>query len=201
MRPIGTTKNGIKYLDESQLLRFKNAVRNGKNFQHELWFDLCLYFGLRVTELTHLKVENIKEDIQGIEISGVKNGLTMTYPRIDAKLWKKLQRWLKIRSARLGERSGAYIFSSPSYPTLPISEQAVKSAFKNYLSDAGIDNGFSVHSLRHTCGVLKARAGENPIEIKDWLRQRSLDSTLEYLRLIKFENQSERASQIFSVYL
>ena len=58
-RPVGTKKNGFKYLDEPQLSRFFQAVKKGKNFQHELWFDLCFYFGLRVTELTHLRLSDI----------------------------------------------------------------------------------------------------------------------------------------------
>lgn len=200
-RPFGTKKNELKYLDENQLSRFFQAVKKAKNPQHELWFDLCLYFGLRVTELTHLKLEDIKEDVHGIEIRGRKNGLTMLYRRIDEKLWRKLQRWLRISHNSSYAQGCTYLFPSPTDYNKPISEQAVKMAFKKYCKLAGLDNSFSVHSLRHTCGVLKARNGDNPIEIKDWLRQKSLDSTLVYLQKIRFENQSERASEIFGAYL
>ena len=67
-RPKGSKKNGWKYLDESKLSRFFAAVNRAKNLKHELWFDLCLWFGLRVTELTHLRSENIKSNVYGIEI-------------------------------------------------------------------------------------------------------------------------------------
>lgn len=200
-RPTGTTKKGWKYLDESQLFKFFTAVKKGKNFQHELWFDLCLYFGLRVTELTHLCLDDIRPDVFGLEISGVKNGLTMTYRRIDPRLWKKLQRWLKIRATKPSASGCTYLFPSSTLYSEPISEQAVKAAFKRYLKAADIDNGFSVHSLRHSCGVLKAKNGHNPIDIKDWLRQKSLTSTLAYLQKIRFENQSAEAIRIFGSFL
>ena len=197
-RPIGTKKEGIKYLDESQLSRLFQAVKRAKNFQHELWFDLTLYFGLRVTELTHLKLSDIKGDIKGIEVKGVKNGLTMLYRRIDARLWHKIQRWLRQRSTQNGN---PYLFPSVKFYSEPTTEQAVKNAFKKYCQRAGLNDGFSIHSLRHSCGMLKAKRGDSPIDIKDWLRQRSLDSTLVYLQRISFERQSERASETFGRFL
>lgn len=204
-RPMGTKKtNGLKYLDESQLKRFFQAVRQDKEFQHEMWFDLILYFGMRVTELVNLKMENIKFDIRGLEITGAKNGLTKTYRKIDPVLWQKLEIWLKIRSARLCHRVSAYVFPSPVKRLAKshhVTEQAVKSAFKKYSRIAGLDKGFSVHSLRHSCGVLKAKFGDHPIAIKEWLRQKSLNSTLAYLQEIEFQNQNSEASQIFGSFL
>ncbi len=203
-RPKGTKKNGLKYLDEKQLSRFFKAVREDKEFQHELWFDLILYFGMRVSELAGLRMENIKFDIRGLEIRGVKNGLTKIYKKIDPVLWRKLEIWIQIRDATLYHRVSAYVFPSPIRrltTTHHVSTQAVKSAFKKYAKRAGLDLGFSVHSLRHSCGVLKAKFGDHPIAIKEWLRQKSLNSTLAYLQEIEFQNQNIEASQIFGVYL
>ena len=203
-RPKGTKKNGLKYLDEKQLSRFFKAVREDKEFQHEVWFDLILYFGMRVSELAGLRMENIKFDIRGIEIRGAKNGLTKIYKEIDVCLWRKLEIWLQIRDAMLSHRVSAYVFPSPLRrltTTHHVSEQAVKSSFKKYASRSGLDKSFSVHSLRHSCGVLKAKFGDHPIAIKEWLRQKSLNSTLVYLQEIEFQNQNIEASQIFGVYL
>ena len=203
-RPEGTKKNGLKYLDESQLKKFFDAVRKDEEFQHEVWYDLILYFGLRVCELTGLRMENIKPDIRGLEITGRKNGLTKIYRKIDAVLWQKLEIWLQIRNARLCQRVSDFVFPSPirKYKTIkPISEQAVKNQFKRFAKLAGLDASFSVHSLRHSTGVLKAKHGDHPVAIKDWLRQKSLNSTLVYLQEIEFQNQNTEASQIFGAYL
>lgn len=200
-RPLGTKKNGFKYLDEAQLSRLFQAVKKGRNAKHELWFDLCLYFGLRVTELTHLRMDDIRPDIYGLEIRGVKGGLTMTYRRIDPRLWRKIKKWLTIRAKLNNANDNPYFFPSPTLYSAPISEQAVKMAFKRYLRATGIDNGFSIHSLRHSCGVLKAKSGHSPVDIKDWLRQRSLSSTLAYLQMIRFENQAAEAQKVFGSYL
>jgi site-specific recombinase XerD len=41
----------------------------------------------------------------------------------------------------------------------PMTEQAVKNAFKKYEGDAGLGNEFSVHNLRHTCAVMRIAEG------------------------------------------
>ncbi len=203
-RPKGTKKNGLKYLDESQLKKFFSAVRKDEEFQYEVWYNLILYFGLRVCELTGLEMEDIKPDIRGLEIEGRKNGLTKTYKGIDPVLWQKLEIWLEIRSARLSQRCSTFVFPSPVKrlaKTNHITEQAVKNGFKRFAKEAGLDKDFSVHSLRHSCGVLKALHGDHPIAIKNWLRQKSLNSTLIYIEQTEFENQNVEASQIFRTYL
>ncbi len=203
-RPKGTKKSGLKYLDSNQLKRFFDAVRKDQEFQYECWYNLILYFGMRVTELVNLKMENIKFDIRGLEIKGAKNGLTKTYKGIDPVLWQKLQIWLEIRKARLCQRVSPFVFPSPVRrlaKTHHVTEQAVKNGFKRFAKEAGLDKDFSVHSLRHSCGVLKARHGDHPVAIKEWLRQKSLNSTLVYLQEIEFENQNVEASQIFRTYL
>ncbi len=203
-RPKGTKKNGLKYLDTFQLKRFFDAVRKDQEFQYEIWYNLILYFGLRVCELTGLKMENIKFDIRGLIIKGVKNGLTQTYKGIDPVLWHKLEIWLEIRKARLSHGLSAYVFPSPIErlaKTHHVSEQSVKACFKKFAKIAGLDKDFSVHSLRHSCGVLKVLHGDHPVAIKNWLRQKSLTSTLIYIEKTEFESQNLEASQIFSTYL
>lgn len=203
-RPKGTKKNGLKYLDNTQLKKFFDAVRKDKEFQYEVWYNLVLYFGLRVTELVNLRMENIKPDIRGLVIRGRKDGLTQTYRKVDPVLWQKLQIWLKIRDARLSQAASPYVFPSPIKrlrKTNHVTEQAVKTVFKRCAKEAGLDKDFSVHSLRHSCGMLKAQHGDHPIAIKEWLRQKSLNSTLVYLQEIEFENQNLEASQIFRTYL
>jgi len=200
-RPVGTKKQNFAYLDETQLRRFFQAVKKARNIQHELWFDLCLYFGLRVSELTYIKLSDIRSDIYGIEIQGLKNGLKMLYRRIDPRLWRKLMRWLKERKKLRYAKDNIYLFPSSVLYSEPVNVQTIKTAFKKYCKIAGLDDGYSVHSLRHSCGMLKAKAGHHPIDIKDWLRQKSLDSTLQYLRMIRFEEQSTEATRVFGSYL
>jgi len=201
---MGSKKNGLKYLDNTQLKRFFNAVRKDEEFQHELWFNLILYFGLRVCELTGLEMKDIRPDIRGIKIIGRKDGLTLIYRDISPVLWKKLEIWLQIRTTRLCQRECTYIFPTPTRKfkvIKSITEQAVKNAFKKYAKIAGLDASFSVHSLRHSCGILKAKHGDHPVAIKNWLRQKSLNSTLVYIEQTEFQNQNVEASQIFGVYL
>lgn len=194
----------LKYLDNAQLKKFFDTVRKDKEYQHELWFNLILYFGMRVTELVNLRMENVKFDVRGLEITGVKNGLTQTYRKIDPVLWQKVQIWLEIRNARLSGRCSTFVFPSPVKrlaKSSHVTEQAVKNAFKRYAKIAYLDKDFSVHSLRHSCGVLKALHGDHPVAIKNWLRQKSLTSTLIYIEQTEFEEQNREASQIFGSYL
>ena len=200
-RPEGTKKTELPYLTDQQLGAFKKALEKAKNIRDEVFFKLTLYAGLRVVEATHLKIEDIKPDVFGFEVGGAKGGRTNTYKKIHPRLWSKLKKWLKLREKLPYAKSNPYLFPSKSLYDRPITEQAMKMTFKNYAKKAGLNNGFSIHSLRHTCGIQHAKAKESPIEIMLWLRHRALSSTMVYFEQVQFEDQGEKANATFDRFL
>ena len=200
-RPKGTKKHGLPYLNEDQLGAFKKVLEKGKNIRDEVFFKLTLYAGLRVTEATHLKLENIKPDVFGFEVQGVKGGRANVYKKIHPRLWLKLKKWIRKREKLSYAKSNPYLFPSKSLYGRPVTEQAMKMHFKSYAKKAGLNNGFSVHSLRHSCGIEHALAGDSDIDIMIWLRHRSVKSTECYFEQVKFEKATEKANATFDRFM
>jgi len=195
-RPHGTKKNNWKHLNERQLQEFLKAVRKGKTLRDDVMMSLTLYLGLRAKELVNIKLRDIEAESREVTIRGVKSGRKRSYPEIYEGLWKKLDRW--IGSLKGNE---TYLFPSPKVKGQPISTQAVKNLFKKYAKEAGLPLDFSIHSLRHTCAMLKAKANESPIKIMLWLRHRSVTSTQRYFEQIQFERDVETTNHVFRSYL
>ncbi len=201
-RPLGSTKEGLPYLNEDQLKRFLKAVRRRKRLRDDLMFSLILYFGLRVAELTHLEVEHVDWDNYGIRIEAVKKGRKRTYTEIEGALWHKLTRWLKEgrKKCQHADKS-PWLFPHRLRYDQPMTTQNVKQLFKYYAKKAGLSEEFSVHSLRHTCGIQRALAGESAIEIMLWLRHREVSSTQVYFDLVEFKNQDETTKEILGKFM
>lgn len=181
-RPEGTKKNGLKYLNNEQLKAFITAVEKGKNRRNELLMKLTLFLGLRVGELARIKTADVEEDSRAITVQGLKGGRKRTYSELPPKLWRMLQRWMR-------ENPGEQVFS--------LTEQAIKNVFKKVAKEAGLNGSFSIHTLRHTVGIMKARQGDSPIKIMLWLRHRKIDSTQVYFEQVEFENESVDMNKMF----
>jgi integrase/recombinase XerD len=201
-RPKGTTKNSIiKYLDEDQQKKFLRAVRGSKSERDDLMFTLILFLGLRASEVQKIKLSDINFDSFQITIAGLKSGRVRTYD-LGGKLWRKLEKWMKGGRKKIDPKGkNLFLFPSRLYHDEPITAQAIKFSFKRFAKEAGLNDGFSVHSLRHSCGVNHALDGETPIEIMKWLRHRNVASTQVYFDQVEFKNQDQRAKDNFSKFL
>jgi len=180
-RPKGTKKNGMKYLNERQLKALISTVEKGKNLRDEIMIKLTLWLGLRVREVTNIKLEHISLDSREISIKAVKNGRRRTYQfdeEKNQKLWKKLVRYIK----SVKKTNSIYLF--------PV-----------YANRAGLSSDFSVHCLRHSTGVLMAKARFTAIQIQLWLRHRSILSSQRYFEQTRFEEDSRRTAEEFQAYL
>lgn len=195
-RPKGSKKNGWKYLTERQLADLTGAIRREKNLRDGVMFGLTLYLGLRVQELVNIKLSDIEAESREITIQGIKSGRKRAYPDIEEKLWKKLQRWTR----KLGKNE-TYLFPSPAINGQPISTQAVKDLFKKYAAMVKLPGDYSIHSLRHTCAMLKAKDNDSPIKIMHWLRHKSVMSTQKYFERVVFEGEAEEAKRVFGSYM
>ena len=198
-RPAGTSKTGLKYLNESQLQKFFQAADKSHDRRDMFLFRLILFLGLRVQETVNLKLEDINFDSYQISIKGLKNGRSRVYD-LDGKLFYKLERWLKERK-RIAKNKNPYLFPSQKYFDQPATVQSLKNHFKVYAEKAGLNSDFSIHSLRHSCGILHARNGESPISIMLWLRHRSVNSTQVYFEQLQDEEMNDRAKENFSAFL
>jgi len=197
-RPRGTVKTGLKYLNQDELERFFRAVDKERNRRDEFLFRLILFLGLRVSEACRIKMKDLNFESYQIVIYGVKNGRNRTYD-LDGRLWRRLKRWLRVRKDFNGKNP--YLFPSTQLHDEHLSQQCIKDRFKKYLNQAGLNSDFSVHSLRHSCGIAMAKNGESPISIMLWLRHKSIQSAQVYFEQLQDEAVNTRAKQHFQNYL
>lgn len=187
-RPLGTKKNGLKYLNNSQLKPFHSALQRKGSLRDQVMMELTLYLGLRASELVNIRLTDIEPDSRQITIKGLKSGRTRSYPDLESALWSKLSKYLKKSKTIDDDR----IF--------PLTPQTAKNVFKRYARLAGLSSDYSIHSLRHTIAIMRARAGDSPIAIMLWLRHRSVGSTQRYFEQVQFENDSLRMNELFTQY-
>ena len=186
-RPKGTQKNSWKYLNEFQLKAFKSALRKHGNLRDQVMMGLTLYLGLRVTELVNIRLSDIEWESRQITIQGIRGGRRRTYPEIEEKLWAKFIKYIKREK--------------PTDRVFPLTAQSAKNIFKKYAKLAGLGNNFSIHCLRHTCAMLKAKRGDSPVKIMLWLRHRSIQSTQRYFEQVLFERESLEMNTMLRQYL
>ena len=201
MRPRGTKKDGIKYLSESELAAFMKATRTSKR-DHFL-FSLILFVGARVSEISQLRLKDVNEQSFQILIHGKKGGTSRHYT-LSGRLWKKYQAWMRER-AKMGHAAmNPYLFITKySMHDMPMSNQAIKNAFKKYAALARLNGEFSVHSLRHTCAVIRLAEGTPVVFVQKWLRHKSINSTMIYADIAspELKRDEREAAQTFDRFL
>lgn len=200
-RPKGTEKCGIKFLTDSQCEAFMRAARKHK--RDSFLFSLMLFVGARVSEITHLKLSDINGQSYQIFIQGKKNGASRHYT-MSGRLWKKYRAWMRERAKMEHTAMNPYLFITRySLHDAPMTEQAVKNAFKKYAAAAGLGNEFSVHSLRHTCAVMRIAEGTHVVKVQKWLRHKSLKSTMIYADIAspELKRDEREAAQTFDRFL
>lgn len=198
-RPKGTKKTGLKYLNEEELKRFFQVVDKSKNRRDMFMFRLIFFLGLRVGEAAKIQIKDLNLESHQLSIQALKGGRLRTYD-LNGKLCEKLDSYLKKRTKK-ADRKNPYLFPHPKRWDEPISAQVIKYRFKVYAENARLNSDFSIHSLRHSCGITHARNGKSAIEIMIWLRHRSINSTQCYFEQIVFENQDLESAEIFAPYL
>jgi len=194
-------KNGSKkYLNDSELHSFRRCIESGKNKRDIFVFNLILFLGLRVQEAANIRLVDIDSNERTITIRGLKNGRVRTYD-IPGKLWRRYNSWVKARKLLTPSKDNPYLFPSRFYNDSPITAQALKKAFKAYASLAELNIDYSIHSLRHSCAMIRVREGSHPIAVQKWLRHKALSSTQVYFEAFEGERDNQVAAKQFDKYL
>jgi integrase len=177
MRPTVDSR-AKDYLTEAEAKRFLEAARQGRHGTRDYLMMLMAYrHGLRVTELTGLKVKDLDLATARLYVRRNKGSLS-THQPIDGDELRAVRAWLREREQRPDARL-PYLFLSERGP---FTRQAV-----NYLAAAiGQRAGlpFPVHPrmLRHACGYYLANRGLDTRLIQDYLGHRNIAHTVRYTR-------------------
>jgi len=189
-----------KHLNDSEIKSFQSVLEKSKNKRDVFAFNLILFLGLRVQEAVNILLEDIDQRENTITIRGLKSGRVRTYD-IPGKLWRRYKAWLKDRSRLQGAKGNPYLFPSRCYNDSSLTAQALKKAFKLYAEEIDLSSSYSIHTLRHTCAMIRVREGSHPVAVQKWLRHRTLSSTEVYFESFEDEKDNGVAAKQFDKYL
>ena len=136
--------------------------------------------GLRVSELIHLKCEDISLH-HGAHVRCLGKGRKQRSTPISSQTVVLLRTWLKER----GDKPHEPLF--PSRRETHLSRDAVERLVSKYVAAAGkscpslLDKNVSPHVLRHTTAVQLLEAGVDRMIIALWLGHESIETTQIYL--------------------
>jgi len=173
--PVVLSRNEVReILSNIQLLRYRVCLTT---------IYSC---GLRLSEGTHLKVENIDGDRGFIQVRKSKG--TMGDKDRNVPLPKKTLELL--REQWKSHRNKVWIFPSAGhggknmpYATTPVSNSSAQVAFRKALKSAGISKKATVHTLRHSWATHLLEAGVNLRLIQAWLGHSTPTTTSIYTHL------------------
>jgi site-specific recombinase XerD len=166
--PVVLTKEEISQI-------FKSV----KRFKYLVIFITAYSAGLRIGEVSRLRVCDIKSDTGQIYISKSKSG---EYEDRYAILGEYNLKYL--RKYYLQYKPEYWLFTGQN-PSNHISKSTIHDVFKKAVKDSGIDKNPSMHSLRHSFATHLIEQGTNILKLKDLLGHSDIYATIRYVHLAR----------------
>jgi integrase/recombinase XerC len=168
-------KNGRQVLRSDEYTKMLSLA--GANPRDYATLQVFLQTGIRVSELAHLRIEDIDFVKPSITVRG--KGKQEREIALEKKGVHALRSYLAVRGEGFSER----IFLN--YQGEPISERGIRKLVVKYRKEAGITKKASCHTLRHTFATYKAEKGVSAFQLQQWLGHANLNTTQIYVHLGK----------------
>ena len=169
---------GKNYLTESEISKFLAASRKGRHGVRDFSMMLLSYrHGLRVSELTDLKLQDVDLETGRIFVRRKKGSLS-THQPIDGDELRAIRAWLRVREKREDAKYPYLFFSERG----PLTRQAINYLVEQTGKRAGFAFKVNPHMLRHSCGYYLANKGYDTRLIQDYLGHRNITHTVRYTR-------------------
>jgi site-specific recombinase XerD len=159
-------------LSREEVMRFLDAVGSLK---HRTILMTAYAAGLRVSEVTHLKVTDIDSQRMMLRVDQGK-GRKDRYVMLSPRLLDELRAYWKAAQPRL------WLFPG-DLPGQPITRDAVGQACQKAHRASGIQKPITPHSLRHAFATHLLESGTDVRTIQLLLGHRSLATTSRYLKV------------------
>jgi len=174
-----------EYLTEGECIRLLETIaRKGKRevrARDMAIIVLFLHTGLRVSELTKLRLANV--DLQSGQVKIIRKGNKEQYVYLNGETVSALARYI----AKRPEAQNGRFFVGTKGSNL--SRTYVYGIVRRYLKLAGIDKGKrGPHIFRHTFCTRLHQKGVSPFTIKELAGHKSLNTTMRY---VKIENKEQ----------
>jgi site-specific recombinase XerD len=141
---------------------------------HRAIFLTAYAAGLRVSEVCHLRVADLRSDrcqIRVVQAKGRKDRYTIFSPSLQQELRAY---WRLYRPVE-------WLFPSPCYLYRPITTHAVERAFKRAIQSARLPDHGGIHSLRHSFATHMLEGGVDLFTLQKLLGHSCISSTSIYV--------------------
>jgi type 1 fimbriae regulatory protein FimB/type 1 fimbriae regulatory protein FimE len=174
-RPKNADLREREHLRPEEVERLIEAARSNRHGNHDALMVLMSYrHGLRASEVTDLKWEQVDFDRAEIHVNRLKGGTPATHP-LTGREMRELRRHRR---------------ESPQAPFVFVSERGAPltpPGFNRMVKRAAIaaDLGIKAHAhmLRHACGYKLANDGHDTRAIQAYLGHRNIQNTTRYTAL------------------
>ena len=139
--------------------------------------------GLRLSEITHLRVQDIDSEGMRLFVHQGKGGKDRYTLLSSANLDILREYWLEYRPSH----PGGYMFYPKKDKQRIITTKMVQDIMKKYLKIAGISDSYSVKTLRHCFATHLLESGVDVCRIKQLMGHTHIQSTTFYLHLLNFD--------------
>lgn len=165
---------GITPEELQQMIKVAKGDRYSR--RNECMLLVGFSFGLRVSELLDLKVQDIDLHNAQIHLERRKNGKTHD-PAISKALQRRLRAYIKERDGKATD----YLFPSQWNADKPLSRGFFHKWFAQTAQEAGLDVAKQhPHAMRHGLGFTMSAAGHNPQTIAQALGHQSARMALQF---------------------
>lgn len=165
------------YLTSQEMEKLIHATDGARNGLRDRCIILVIFFhGLRVSELTGLRVTDVDFIGGSIYIRRLKNGFSSIHP-LQPEEKNLLNLWMDKRP-RSENCDEGWLF--PRGKGKRISRQYIYKLLKRYGEISGLPVSVHPHMLRHACGYGLAEQGLDTRLIQDYLGHRNIRHTVHY---------------------
>lgn len=165
------------FLTATEWESYLEAAREGRHGVRDAAIMLLIQrHGLRVSELTDLRMGDLLLEDGQVSIRRLKGSLSTLHP-IEGDELRALKAWLRQRPERTGFD---HVFLTERQH--PFTRQGINYLCATIGQRAGLGHVYP-HMLRHTCGHLLADQDTHPRIIQDYLGHRDPANTARYTRI------------------
>jgi type 1 fimbriae regulatory protein FimB len=165
------------HLTSREVERLLEAAKDGRNGCRDRCLLLLMFrHGLRVSEASRLKLDQVDTDTRVLHVVRLKRGLSTDHP-LRADELRAISAWLKERD-RLNVPAAIRTFFV-SERRRPLHRSTVNLLLEKY-SAASLPLHAHPHMLRHACGYALADQGADTRLIQDYLGHRNIQHTVRY---------------------
>ena len=203
-RPTVDAYTGASWLTKNQskaLLAQPNLDTVKGKRDYAILLTLLLT-GLRRSELTNTKREDIQQRGEKLYLTYTCKGGTRTVRDIPGRCWEAIENYLVASGRQItkdsplftsttqaGERLRRYYGKNGHNGNHPLTPEAIRQMVIYYSRRAFSEEvKVSPHTLRHTAGTLLRKSGRSIEEVQSFLKHKRLDTTRRYLHVVEAED-------------